>query len=209
MPTSTEGFSRALREHASDFGIQFNADRIERMSGYYELLLKWNDKLHLVAPCTPETFATRHVLESLMLLRHFPPHARVVDVGSGAGLPIIPCLIMRHDLRPTLIESSRRKAVFLSTALREINSREPARLMVARFEDTTAPDADFVTCRALDRFAAILPALIDWSPPASTLLLFAGDALWRRVEALLPSAKAELIPTSERRLLIIASRMPG
>ena len=206
MPTSTDTFGLALRDSAAEFGIQVDADDVKRLSDYYQLVRKWNERLHLVAPCPPEEFATRHVLESLMLLQHLPQNARVVDVGSGAGLPIIPCLIMRADLRATLIESSRRKAVFLREALRDVNSREPARLSVARFEQTTAPEADFVTCRALDRFREFLPALIEWAPLASTLLLFAGEALRRQIEILLPLARAERIPRSDRRFLIVGSQ---
>lgn len=204
MPTGIERFCRALSQDAAEFGIQLDDDAIQRLSDYYQLVLKWNNRLHLVAPCPPEEFATRHVLESLMLLRHLPPHARVVDVGSGAGLPIIPCLIARPDLRATLIESSARKAVFLREALRDVRSHEPARVKVARFEQTTAPEADFITCRALDRFQEFLPALITWTPPESTLLLFTGEDLHKQIERLLPSAQAERIPGSERRYLIVA-----
>lgn len=206
MPTPTEKFGQALWNNAAEFGIQLRAAEVTRLSKYYELLLKWNDRLHLVAPCSPEEFATRHVLESLLLLSHLPQKARVLDVGSGAGLPIIPCLIIRTDLSATLIESSPRKAVFLREALRDVSNREPAALTVARFEQTTAPEADFVTCRALDRFQRFLPALIQWAPPTSTLLLFAGEELRKQLEILLPNAKAERIPRSDRRYLIVASQ---
>jgi 16S rRNA (guanine527-N7)-methyltransferase len=206
MPTPTETFSQALRDHAAEFRIQLAADNIKRLTNYYELLLKWNDRLHLVAPCSPEEFATRHVLESLLLLAHLPEDARVIDVGSGAGLPIIPCLIVRADLRVTLVESSSKKAVFLREALRDVKSPEPAAVKAARFEQTEAPEADFVACRALDRFQELLPALIKWAPTASTLLLFAGEELRKQVEILLPNAKAERIPTSDRRYLIVGTR---
>src|SRR5207244_1182907 len=122
MPTPTEMFSQALRNHAAEFGIQLDADDVRRLSNYYELLLKWNDRLHLVAPCSPEEFATRHVLESLILILRLPHAARVTDVGTGAGLPMIPCLIMRDDLRATLIESSQKKAVFLREAFRQLTN---------------------------------------------------------------------------------------
>ena len=206
MPTPTEKFGQALWNNAAEFGIQLRAAEVTRLSKYYKLLLKWNDRLHLVAPCSPEEFATRHVLESLLLLPHLSENASLVDVGSGAGLPIIPCLIIRTDLSATLIESSPRKAVFLREALRDVSNREPAALTVARFEQTTAPEADFVTCRALDRFQRFLPALIQWAPPTSTLLLFAGEELRKQLEILLPNAKAERIPRSGRRYLIVASQ---
>ncbi len=206
MPTQIEKFSRTLRQRAADFAIQLGDDDIERLCSYYELLLKWNPRLHLVAPCSPEEFAVRHILESLVLLPHLAQGARVADIGSGAGLPIIPCLIMRADLRATLIESSEKKVVFLREALRQVSSPDAARLLATRFEDVSAPPADVVTCRALDRFQQMLPEIINWSPPSSTLLLFGGPSMRKEVEDLLPSAQAELIPQSERRFLIIARR---
>ena len=206
MPTQIERFSQALRERAGDFAVHFRADDIERLTNYYELLLKWNARLHLVAPCSPEEFATRHILESLVLLPHLTQGARVTDVGSGAGLPIIPCLIMRDDLRATLIESSQKKAVFLRQALREVTNSSSARLLASRFEETPAPAADFVTCRALDRFQQMLPRLIDWAPRTSVLLLFGGPSLREKMAGRLPSIHAELIPGSEQRFLIITRR---
>jgi len=206
MPTSTERFSRALARHAVDFALEPGPDDIKRLSDYYELLLKWNDRLHLVAPCSPEEFATRHILESLVLLPHLPPNARIVDVGSGAGLPIIPCLILRADIQATLIESSKRKAVFLREALRLANSQEPALLTASRFEETTAPDVEFVTCRALDQFLKVLPALVDWAPKESTLLFFAGTSLRNQIKRILPTAEAYLIPMSVQRFLVKATK---
>jgi 16S rRNA (guanine527-N7)-methyltransferase len=206
MPMEIDRFSQALRDHAGEFALRFRDENILRLSTYYALLLKWNSRLHLVAPCSPEQFATRHILESLLLLRYLPRGARVVDVGSGAGLPIIPCLILRPDLRATLIESSQRKAAFLSEALRGISKSESALVIVGRFEETPLLQADFITCRALDRFQQVLPKLIDWAPPSSTLLLFAGRSLVKQIEDLLPSAQVERMPGSEQRFLVIARR---
>src|SRR5260370_38327840 len=118
MQTQIERLSQSLRERAGDFAVQFSDDGIDRLSSYYELILKWNPRLHLVAPCSPEEFAIRHILESLIMLPYLSHGARVTDVGSGAGLPIIPCLIMRDDLRATLIEKSPRIVGFLRDALR-------------------------------------------------------------------------------------------
>jgi 16S rRNA (guanine527-N7)-methyltransferase len=204
MPTAIERFSQALRERAIDFGVQLRDGDLERLGSYYELLLKWNPRLHLVAPCSPREFATRHILESLVLLPHLTSGARVTDVGSGGGLPIVPCLIMRADLRGTLIESSPKKGVFLHEAIKQL--RNPPQLIVNRFEEISAPATDFVTCRALDQFPRHLSTLIEWAPRSSTLLLFVGAALRERVEGVLPGVDAELIPGSERRFLVIARR---
>src|SRR5918993_2134554 len=120
METEVEQFTRALLRNSGEFSVELQPEHTERLTSYYELLLKWNPKLHLVAPCSPEEFAVSHILESLALLTHLPANARVADVGTGAGLPIIPCLLVRADLDAVLIESSERKAVFLKEALRHI-----------------------------------------------------------------------------------------
>src|SRR5882672_1725574 len=166
MPTSTERLSQALNDNAPEFGIKLRAEHVKGLSDYYQLLLKWNSTLHLVAPCSPEEFATRHILESLFLLPHLPRNALIADIGSGAGLPIVPCLIVRDDLRATLIESSQKKAVFLREALRQLPNAEAQRLLVSRFEDSPGLTGDFVTCRALDRFQQVLPKLFEWAPPS-------------------------------------------
>jgi 16S rRNA (guanine527-N7)-methyltransferase len=203
MPTANEKFRRALEVVSKNFGVVLEHNDAEQLGRYYELLLKWNDKLHLVAPCSPEDFATRHVLESLTLLRHLPKDAVVSDVGTGAGLPLIPCLIVRDDLRATLIDSSTRKGAFLREALRYLHLGSRAKVIVGRFEQIDAPEADFVTCRALDRFSEFLPKLIGWARPNTTFLLFAGESLRRQIESILPLATIERIPQSERRFLIV------
>src|SRR5260370_15684036 len=142
MPTQIEKFSRILRERAADFAIQLRDDDIERLCSYYELLLKWNPRLHLVAPCSPEEFAVRHVLESLVVLSHLSRGALVIDVGSGAGLPIIPCLVVRRDLRATLIDSSQKKAVFLGEAFRQLFNAKAQMLLVSLFEHSPGVNGD-------------------------------------------------------------------
>ena len=204
METEVEQFRRALVLNSAEFGIEFQSEHLERLISYYELLLKWNPKLHLVAPCSPEEFAVRHILESLTLLKHLPANAHVADVGTGAGLPLIPCLLIRDDLHGVLIESSQRKAAFLKEALRAIKPRERTHLIAARFEDVPCPDVAFITCRALDKFSELLPKLIDWAPLKTTYLLFAGESLLEQLRPLLPVSSIERIPGSEKRFLVVA-----
>ena len=204
MATQRVQFAKAIEAHVPDFGIELADEQTEVLADYYELLMKWNARLHLVAPCSPEDFAIRHVLESLMLLPHLARGATVVDVGSGGGLPIIPCLLVRQDLRATLIESSQRKSVFLREALRAVQPADRARVINARFEEIDLPPSDFLTCRALDRFSQLLP-IIQRAQPDTRLLLFAGDELRRQIQSLIPSATAERTPLSQKRFLIIGT----
>jgi 16S rRNA (guanine527-N7)-methyltransferase len=199
-------FDKALAERAGRFGVELNDDARARLGRYFELVAVWNPRLHLVAPCPPAEFAARHVLESLTALPYVPDGATVLDVGSGAGLPAIPCLVARPDLKAVLVEASQKKSVFLREALSRLGLSESARVTAERFEKVEAPAADCLTCRAIERFTEILPSLLAWASRVRTLLLFGGKSLGERliVEGLL--FEAVQVPESERRFLFVVRR---
>ncbi len=194
-------FEQALKANQSVFDIDLAPEVVSSLSAYYDLLTRWNARLHLVAPCSPEEFATRHVLESLMLLKHLPHDAKIADIGSGAGLPIIPCLIARPDLHATLIESSPKKSVFLREASNQLGLEST--VIAKRFEDIPPPNVSFVTCRALDQFMEKLPEIIQWAPHGSKLLLFGGETLREKLGARTQEFR---IPLSERRFLFVTTK---
>jgi 16S rRNA (guanine527-N7)-methyltransferase len=194
-------FEQTLTARKRDYGVALNSEAVQGLVNYFALLTRWNERLHLVAPCEPEEFATRHVLESLLVLRFLPSGAAVVDIGSGAGLPIIPCLIARPDLSATLIESSQKKSVFLREALNQLDLSAQAKIIPKTFEDAATPQVDYVTCRALDQFTNKVPALFKWAPEESVLLLFGGETLSQKLDELPLSYTEFLIPFSEKRFI--------
>jgi 16S rRNA (guanine527-N7)-methyltransferase len=205
MTTPLHEFTETLETHAARYGVQPGAPALSRLRDYYEHLLKWNARLHLVAPCSPAEFATRHVLESLTACAFMPEGARVCDVGSGGGLPIIPCLILRPDLSATLVEASTKKAVFLREALSYLKMQDRARVIPHRFEQIASPECEVVTCRALESFTAMYPRLVEWSPPASRLLLFGGRSFDELMgeDQTLRGYEAVKMPDSEQRFLYV------
>lgn len=199
-------FAASLRVNAPAYEIEFSEEALRQLSAYYQIINTWNPRLHLVAPCSADEFARRHILESLLLLKHLPNGAIIVDIGSGAGLPTIPCLITRGDLSAVLIESAKRKAIFLREALALVSRANSATVIAQRFEDVQPPKANFITARAVERFAEILPRLIAWAPHPSTLLLFGGSELKNAFKALGLEYDETLIPKSERRFLFKMER---
>lgn len=195
-------FAETLTSEAADYNLALSSEAVNRLVDYYDLINLWNPRLHLVATCAPGEFARRHILESLYAISHLPPHALLIDVGAGAGLPSIPCLIARPDVRGELIEASTKKSVFLREAVRKLNLSGAATIVNARYESLAAPTADALTCRALDDFPRALPRLLEWSASVSRLLLFGGASLAARLDE---STRYEsyLLPNSERRYLFV------
>lgn len=196
-----DGFEQTLVSNMGSFNLDLSPETVTRLGEYYSLLTRWNDRLHLVAPCSPEEFATRHVLESLLLIKHLPNEAKIADIGSGAGLPIIPCLLARDDLEATLIESSQKKSVFLREALNQLG--RSSTIIPKPFEQVPTPDVSFVTCRALDQFTNKISTLIKWAPTGSTLLLYGGESLREKLLETKAGFDEFLIPLSEKRYLFV------
>lgn len=191
-----------LRENQAIFGVQID-DSLDQLASYYDLILEHNPLLHLVAPCSPEEFATRHILESLTMLEFLPTNATFIDVGSGGGMPAIPCLLVRPDLRAVLVESKAKKAAFLDIAIGKLDLEKRAVVENKQFGETKVGDAQFVSCRALDKFTQHLPRLLKWAGKRQ-LLLFGGLTLQGSLQDYHVGLVQKLMPLSERRYLFVS-----
>ena len=198
-------FQDAVRFHQSAFGFDLKDEQIGRLADHYTFVQENNPILHLVGPSTPEEFATRHILESLTLLKHLPQGAKFADVGAGAGLPSIPCLIVREDLKAVQIESKEKKASFLNEAIERLDLAGRCVVVNKQFTEVDLADCGYVTCRAIDKFTENLPRMIKWAG-RRTLLLFGGPNLEQALKQARVSFSSELMPMSRERYLFVSRR---
>lgn len=194
-------FITAIKTHQRAFGLDLADESIGRLANYYEIVMEHNAILHLVAPTSAEEFATRHILESLTLLEYLPKSARFADIGAGAGLPSIPCLLVRDDLQAVLIESKIKKTKFLETAIERLEIIDRVQIVNRQFEEAEAGNFTFVTCRALDKFTDNLPKLLKWCGKRG-LLFFGGKNLREALQQKNITFDEKLMPMSERRYLL-------
>jgi 16S rRNA (guanine527-N7)-methyltransferase len=197
-------FSDAIKFHQNAFGVDLTDEKIAALNSYYELIQQHNEILHLVAPCDAEEFATRHILESLTLSAYLPKNAKLADIGTGAGLPSVPCLIAREDLHAVLIESKAKKVSFLREVSVECELENRVKIVNRQFEETVNVDCRYVTCRALDKFVKKLPNLLVWSEKCK-LLFFGGNSLRDELRKNRVEFTEKLLPLSEQRFLFISN----
>lgn len=195
-------FIKAIKTNQAVFGLNLDDSTVTRLADYYELVLEHNPLLHLVAPCSVEEFAVRHILESFTLLEHLPVGAKFADVGTGAGLPSIPCLLVRADLSAVLIESKEKKTKFLNEAVKKLGIDKRTAIVNRQFEEADPTTCKLVTCRALDKFTEKLPRLLKWSNKR-TKLFFGGPNLRAALNSNGMSFKEKLMPMSEQRYLFV------
>lgn len=131
-------------------GLALPAGAQDRLRRYIDLLAKWNRTYNLTAIREPERMVTHHVLDALAVLAHLPPRdtLRVLDVGSGGGVPGIPLAIARPQWRITLLDANGKKTTFLTQAAIELGLAN-VDVATARVEAYAAPAPfDLVISRA-------------------------------------------------------------
>jgi 16S rRNA (guanine527-N7)-methyltransferase len=128
-----------------------SAQQFQSFQAYLSLLQRWNAKVSLTSIRDEETILRRHFLESIVCARLLPDGiATLLDYGSGAGFPGVPCAICRPEIKVTLAESQAKKAVFLREVVRTLDLH--ADVHGGRVEDL-GPGIryDAVVLRAVDR----------------------------------------------------------
>ena len=137
-------------------------ETLERLERFVAVLLAWQQHTNLIAASTEPTLWTRHIADSLQLLR-LAPQARIwVDLGSGGGFPglVIACALAdMPGAHVHLVESSTKKATFLREAVHAAGA--PAEVHAVRIEDfveNLTASVDVVTARALAPLAGLLAA---------------------------------------------------
>ena len=133
-------------------GLTLPAGAEAKLLAYLALLEKWNRVYNLTAVRDAERMVSHHLLDSLAAVPFFqggcPDLIRVLDVGSGGGLPGIPLAIARPELQVTLIDSIAKKTAFLLQAKAELGLNN-LNVVTGRVEDFRPESGfDFITSRA-------------------------------------------------------------
>ena len=183
----TAGRESILRQGAQEMGLSLSDLECAKLLAYGDLILKWNKVYNLTALRDPSQVLTHHLLDSLSVVaplqRQCTAAARMLDVGSGAGLPGAVIAVMRPDLSVTCVDAVAKKAAFLRQVSAELGLRN-LNGMHARVE-SFGGSYDVISSRA---FAS----LADFFIGSQQLLAPAG--VWMAMKGKLPTDEIEQLP---------------
>jgi 16S rRNA (guanine527-N7)-methyltransferase len=193
------GPSARLDQGIRALKLQLPAAAAGQMLAYLAELHKWNAAYNLTAVRDPDEMVTRHLLDSLAVLPHLNG-TRLLDAGSGAGLPGVPLALAQPELRVTLLDSGGKKARFLRHVQRQLNL-ENVEVVEARAEVFKPPVLfDTVISRAFGSLAEFLD---------STAKLASAHGQWLAMKGKLDDQELENIPKGFVLKEIIPLRVPG
>ena len=154
-------------------GRPLTVEEAAKLVKYLELLVKWQKVQRLVGSSAPTSIVDDLLLDSLLFVRVLSPDVeRLMDLGSGAGLPGIPLSIVLPSAQVTLVEAKQKRASFLSTAVRELRLRS-TRVINSRVENLPAEyerSFDAVVMRCAGPLDEMMPLAARFVAPGGSVV---------------------------------------
>ncbi len=159
-----------------------------QLLAYLELLERWNRVYNLTAVREPQQMFTLHLADCLTLVPMLSACAprRVLDVGSGGGLPGLVLAIMRPELVVVLNDAVQKKCAFLQQAAAELRLPQ-VQVAHGRVEHLTQPQFDCITSRAFSDLGTLVQ--LTWP-------LLAADGCWAAMKGHAPQAELAALPAA-------------
>jgi len=172
-----------LVKHTNNLALVLSDEQIDSLITYLQLLVKWNKAYNLTAVRDPAEMVSRHLVDSLSILPYVKG-PRIIDVGSGPGLPGIPLAICRPDLAITTLDSNGKKTRFQNQVKVEMGLTNLT-VINGRAEQCSAEPFNEVISRA---FASISD-MIHW-----TAQLCRPDGVFLAMKGIYPDDELAQLP---------------
>ncbi len=186
---SIEKVPEDFNDSVAELGIEFDEGDLHRLGMFIDSLLETNQKFNLTAVKDPTQAWTKHILDSLSLIPTLSTEGveHVVDVGSGGGLPALPLAITMPHVTFTLVESTKKKALFLSEVANQL-SLDNVTIIADRAENLATPDggfrdiADAVIARAVGPLQVLLELTVPFAKVGGVVIAIKGERAQQEIE---------------------------
>ena len=188
-----------LQHGLTTLGLTASLEQIDQLLAYVDLLDKWNRVYNLTAVRESERMLSYHVLDSLAALPHITAR-RVLDVGSGGGMPGILFAILRPDWQLTLLDANHKKTTFLKQAVIELGLSQ-VEVVCDRVEAYQPADKfDVITSRAFAELNEFIRL---------TRHLLTTDGYWAALKGVYPYEEIAQLPADIRVQAVEALQVPN
>lgn len=194
----TPAYKAVLAEAVAALAIELDDHQIDQLLAYHAGLIKWNKAYNLTAVREPMAMVQRHLIDSLSILP-FLSSGRLLDVGTGGGLPGMVVAITRPDISVTLLDSNGKKIRFLRQMSMELGLKSVATIQ-SRVESYSAEPYDIITSRAF----ATLADMVQWSRH-----LLAPNGQFVAMKGQYPEDELAALPTDVQVLTARQLQVPG
>ena len=204
MLSNRDEFSALLNEGAAKLTISLSARQIDKLLDYLALLVKWNSVYNLTSVRDPQQMVIQHLLDAMSALFAFKGAKRVLDVGTGGGLPGIVIAIWAMEAEPEmqvhLIDTVKKKTAFLTQVKAELGL-EQVTVHSGHVEKLVSENTfDVITSRA---FAE----LIDFVKLSGHLLEQDGSMI--ALKGKMPDEEIQRLPVAWRVEKVESLSVPG
>ena len=199
MTYDAEGLT--LRSGLAQLQLELNEKQIRQLQDYLTLIAKWTRVYNLTAVRDPAEMMTHHLLDSLAIIRPLQSQmqrGRLLDVGSGAGLPGVVIAICCPDISVSCVDTVAKKATFIKQAALELKLPNLSGVH-ARVENIATP-FDLVCSRA---FASLID-FTQWSANA-----LAPSAVWMAMKGKHPADELAALPPTVEVFHVEQLHVPG
>ena len=196
-----------LQTGLENLELELSSDQIDKLLAYQAMIAKWTQVYNLTSIRDPAEMMTHHVLDSLAAIPALQRHlrdtgckegARLLDVGSGAGLPGVVMAICCPELQVTCVDTVAKKAAFIKQAALVLTLPNLVGLH-ARVESIGQP-FDVICSRAF----ASLADFTQWSAGA-----LASHGVWMAMKGKHPAEEIELLPKGIEVFHVEQLKVPG
>ncbi|WP_353893288.1 16S rRNA (guanine(527)-N(7))-methyltransferase RsmG [Proteinivorax hydrogeniformans] len=156
-------FSDRLDMICENLSFDLDTDQVEKLKKYKELLLAWNEKMNLTAIVDEQAIIVKHFIDSMLPASLFT-EGKVIDVGTGAGFPIVPLKILKPELDVWGLDALNKRITFLEEVREELGIE--LNLIHGRAEEYAKKDVSRETFEfATSRAVAPLNILAEYNLP--------------------------------------------
>lgn len=158
----------SLYDAAQQFNLTLTREQLAAFDRYYNELIEWNARINLTAITEYDQVIVKHFLDSISIaptLRSLAPHGRLVDIGTGAGLPGIPLKIVLPDWHVTLLEATGKKVDFLNHVIAQLNLADTCAIHIRAEDAGQQPIYREQFDVAVARAVAQMATLVEYALP--------------------------------------------